>query len=223
MYFRAPRVLVLEDDPLRLHRLVEMLRQREYSVVGVSTAAEARLRLDHWPADLMIVPMRVGTASGLQMILACRTKHPELAGMIITEQDPHVLDMDAWRHGIAVISSAADAESFLMVVAEQIAGIKRRQRWPRKRVMDQIPVNVAGSSGRVVDVSYGGLRMELPSADSTLPARVTIDLPELRLRIRAQLVWSARGEDGTSYVCGVAVAEDAGTTLRWRQFVDRVG
>ena len=43
-----------------------------------------------------------------------------------------------------------------------LSGVRRQRRWPRKRVEGGFRVTVKGRSAAVVDVSYGGLRLEMP-------------------------------------------------------------
>jgi DNA-binding response OmpR family regulator len=215
-------VLLLHTDPVVLHWLIALLERRNYRVSGVHTVDQANDLLDRWPVDLVIAPARVGTSNGLEFILACRGRHPELAGIILTGHEGHVVDMDAWRHGVGSISASLDPEAVLMVVAEHLAAIRRRQRWPRKKPAGEIAISIAGAPGRVVDVSYGGLRLRIETTDGDLPTRLHIDLPESQMKVRAELVWSAIGKDGSSYECGLAVTDDPGTTPFWRRFVDGV-
>ncbi|HEX5474147.1 MAG TPA: response regulator [Vicinamibacterales bacterium] len=222
MYRRRQHILLVDDDPFELYQVTGLLQRRDYSVAGVRSVDEARERIAHWPVDLIASASRIGSMSGLQFILACRASNPNVAAVLIAPQSPQVVDMDAWRHGIAVASHPINGDQLLMIVAEQLAGVRRRQRWPRKRITAHVPVQAAGTLGRLVDVSYGGLRIQLSGEDAALPMRLLIDMPDFRLRITAELVWSIRGQDGTSCECGVAVSDDPASTPNWCSFVDRV-
>lgn len=221
MYTRVYRILVLDDDTLSLYQTMSVLKQREYLVVGAASIDQARWWLSQWPIDLLVSAVRVGGIGGLQFLTASRVHHPELAGILIGGEPDRSIETDVWRHGAQLLIRPLDPSRFLMMVAEAIAAIRRRQRWPRKLVREQVPVHVEGAPGRLVDVSYGGLRFELDGESYNLPTPMTVEVPLARLRVRAELVWSARARDGVSSLCGVGIVEDA-PAAEWRRFVDRL-
>jgi hypothetical protein len=108
-----------------------------------------------------------------------------------------------------------------MTVAERLASIRRRQRWPRKTVPATVPVSVEGSPAALINVSYGGLRFAVGRESYDLPSPMTVDVPVAGVTVRAELVWSARAPDGVSCLCGAAIVDDA-ASAQWREFVDRV-
>lgn len=212
----------MDDDPSAQHDTVRLLHQREYTVACAWTLEDAYVRLTEQPFDLVIAGSRVGSMNGLQFIVSCRSRRPDVAGILIAAQREHVPEMDAWRHGIAPVVRPLDANHFLMVVAEKLASIKPRQRWPRKRVTSYVPLQVGQARAQLLDVSYGGLRFQLDGESYELPSPVPIDIPASRLRVDAELVWSARAEDGASCLCGVMLTGDRNPAHAWRAFVDRV-
>lgn len=219
MYTRVYRILVLDDDTLSLYQTMSVLKQRDYLVVGAASVDQARWWLSQWPIDLVVSAVRVAGIGGLQFLTAARTQHRELAGILIGDESDRAIETDAWRYGAQLLTRPYDASRFLMMVAEAIAAIRRRQRWPRKTIVDQVPVNVEGAPGRLVDVSYGGLRFEFGGESYDLPTPMTVEVPLARLRLRAELVWSARGPDGVSSLCGVGILDDT-PAADWRRFVD---
>jgi DNA-binding response OmpR family regulator len=221
MYRRLYHVIVVDHDERALHQTIAVLKTRDYVVLGAPTVDQARVWLLEWPVDLLIAAVRLRGISGLQFITAARDRHPELAGILIGDESDRTLDMDAWRQRVPLVIRPIDPAGLLMIVAEQLAAIRRRQRWPRKTVADHVPVTVAGAPAALIDVSYGGLRFALDRETYELPSPLTVDLPAVNLRVRAELVWSARGRDGISSLCGAAIVDDA-ATLEWRRFVDRV-
>ena len=66
---------------------------------------------------------------------------------------------------------------FLQTVDEALAKVRRQRRWPRKRVVGGFRVTVEGRPAAVVDVSYGGLRLELPDAERAARSRSTSRSP----------------------------------------------
>lgn len=222
MRHRPSRILVVDDDPSAQHDTVRVLHQREYEVACAWTLDDAYAALAERPFDLVIAGSRVGSMNGLQFIVSCRSRRPDVGGIVVAAQREHVSDMDAWRHGITPVVRPLDGGQFLMVVAEKLASIKPRQRWPRKKVTTYVPLQIGGARAQLLDVSYGGLRFQLDGESYELPSPVPIDIPASRLRVDAELVWSARATDGASCLCGAMLRGDGNPAHAWRAFVDRV-
>lgn len=219
MYTRVYRILVLDDDTLSLYQTMSVLKQREYLVVGAASVEQARWWLAQWPIDLLVSAVRVSGTAGLQFLTAARPHHPELAGILIGSDEDRGIETDIWRHGAQLVVRPYDPARFLMTVAEALAAIRRRQRWPRKAVTQSVPVNVEGTTGTLVDASYGGLRFQFAGESYDLPSPMTVEVPDARLKVRAELVWSARASDGVSLVCGAGIVDDT-PAAEWRRFVD---
>lgn len=222
MQRRPKSILVVDDDPSAQHDTIQLLHQREYSVACAWTLEDAYTRLAEQPFDLVIAGSRVGSMNGLQFIVSCRSRRPDVAGILVAAQREHVPEMDAWRHGVTPVVRPLRSDHFLMVVAEKLASVKPRQRWPRKRVTSYVPLRVGQARAQLLDVSYGGLRFQLDGESYELPSPVPIDIPASRLRVDAELVWSARAADGASCLCGVMLTGDRNPAHAWRAFVDRV-
>ena len=220
MYTREYRILVLDDDTLSLYQAMSVLKQRDYLVVGAASIEQASWWLGQWPIDLLVSAVRIGGVAGLQFLSATRAKHPELAGIMVGSDNDRASETDIWRHSAQFIARPFEPAQFLMMVAEALASIRRRQRWPRK-VVQGVPVNVEGTNGRLVDASYGGLRFEFDGESYNLPSPMTVEVPDARLAVRAELVWSARARNGISSLCGVGIVDDTPTS-EWRRFVDRL-
>jgi DNA-binding response OmpR family regulator len=222
MQRKTTQILVVDDDPTAQLDTVKFLQQRNYAVTCAWTLQDAYNRIVELPIDLVISGSRVGSMNGLQFIVSCRAKRPEVAGMVIAAQREHVSEMDAWRHGITPVIRPLDPSYFLMLVAEKLATVRPRQRWPRKKVSTFIPLQVGRTRAQLLDVSYGGLRFQLEGESFDLRSVVHIDIPVSQLSVDAELVWSARGDDGASCLCGVMLTGDRNSSHAWRAFVDRV-
>jgi len=222
MQRKKTQILVVDDDPTAQLDTVTFLQQRNYAVTCAWTLQDAYNRIVELPIDLVISGSRVGSMNGLQFIVSCRAKRPEVAGMVIAAQREHVSEMDAWRHGITPVIRPLDPSYFLMLVAEKLATVRPRQRWPRKKVSTFIPLQVGRTRAQLLDVSYGGLRFQLEGESFDLRSVVHIDIPVSQLSVDAELVWSARGDDGASCLCGVMLTGDRNSSHAWRAFVDRV-
>jgi DNA-binding response OmpR family regulator len=222
MYRRPYRILIADDDSAAHHQTTTLLKRRDYLLVTAWTLEDAYARVADQPVDLVIAGTRIGSLSGLQFIVSCRARRPELTGILLATDRNQIPEMEAWRHGVTPILLPLDAEQFLMTVAEKLAAIRRRQRWPRKRVQADVPVDVGGLPGRLLDVSYGGLRLEMAGESYDLRANVQIDIPLASLRVNGELVWSARGRDGENCLCGISIIGEQHPVPIWRDFVDNL-
>lgn len=220
---RPHSILVVEPDALAQYQVVSALRQRDYAVATAPSAHDATLRLAESRTDLLVAGTRLYTASGIQFVIAARSKHREMAAILIGhENEREPLEMDSRRYGFAFLARPFVAEELLMVVAEQLATIRRQQQYPRKRLGSDVRAWIARREARLTDVSYGGVGFELAQNPGALPGVLQVELPDSHLRFDGQLVWSARRPKDDACVGGIEVAPSAGTIDAWRRFVDRV-
>ena len=92
------------------------------------------------------------------------------------------------------------------------------RRWPRKPVTQDVQVDIADAAARVLDVSYGGVCVELQrTAGAGPPGTFHMIVPPADLHVPIEVVWSRR-RDATTWLCGGVVGEDAVTN--WRTVVD---
>lgn len=222
MHQRRFHILVAEQDDRSLHEAVDLLKRRDYVVAGASTLEEAQWWVSGWPVDLVVTSPRFGAASGLELVLSARANQPEVAGLIVGAQDQLPDPSDVRRYGLRTIQSPFNTEEFLASIAECLAGIRRRQRWPRKEITAPVPMRIGDAAGKLMDVSYGGLKFELTDEPYVLRSPVQIDFPRADLRLTAEVIWSARRANGRACVFGAAVAPDPAPAAEWRAFVDRL-
>lgn len=221
MYRRQFNVLVLDDDTVALYQTIALLTSRDYIVFGAPNVELAGWFLSQYHVDLVVAAVRLRRASGLEFLAAARPHYPALAAILVGNPADRGVEMDAWGYDASVLIRPVDPAHFLMVVAEKLAAIRQRQRWPRKTVGFNMPVLVAGSPATLVDVSYGGLRFALHGESFELASPMTVECPAAGVQVQAHLVWSSRASDGVSCVCGAAIADDE-PNGQWRRFVDWV-
>ena len=222
MQRKLSHILVVDDDAARRHEMVSMLKRRDYTVDSSPTVEQAYVRITEQPITLVVSGIRVGSTNGIQFIVGCRGRRPDIAGIVVAGQPEDVSEMDAWRHGVSVVCRPLIPEHFLMVIAEKLASVRQRQRWPRKKITSYVPLHVERLPARLLDVSYGGLRFQLEGESYDLRSPVRIEIPVSQLSLDAELVWSARGVDGASCLCGVMLNDERNADHAWRAFVDRV-
>jgi DNA-binding response OmpR family regulator len=222
MQQRRYHILVAQEDERALHETVNLLKRRDYVVAGAPTPEEAQWWLSGWPVDLAVTSPTFGGSSGIQLILGARSNQPEVAGLIVGAEEQLPDRFDLRRHGLNAVAAPINPDEFLASVAECLAGIRRRQRWPRKEITAPVPMRIGETAGKLMDVSYGGLKFELTDEPYVLRSPVQIDFPRADLRLSAEVVWSARRANGRACVFGAAVTPDPAPAAEWRAFVDRI-
>jgi hypothetical protein len=96
-----------------------------------------------------------------------------------------------------------------------------QRNWPRKRLPFSLQAEIAGHPASLMDVSYGGFRVEIsesgvPAPDSTF----VLDVPEFGVRALATCMW-VKPLAGSARWFGAALAEaELVAQGGWRAFVD---
>ena len=216
------RILVLDDDEHALSGIVELLRDAGHHVTGAATYDAAKRLLQVSPFDLLVSDVRVRSFNGLHLVMQTRADHPETAIIIITGYDDPLIELEAHRYRADLIRKPIRPAEFRQRVDEALAQVRRQRRWPRKRVVGGFRVTIKGRTAAVVDVSYGGLRLELPG-DELPPGSFDVEVAGIGLHLEVEPVWShALGETPGS-VCGATLAAEHTPSARtWRAIVDRL-
>ena len=93
--------------------------------------------------------------------------------------------------------------------------------WPRRRA--ELPGTVKKTSVRVVELSYNGIRLRLPSSVGIGRGSTEIGFPTLGVSVPIKPRWTAATHDGGTF-CGAEVAPDGADAMRhWRWIVDSLG
>ena len=216
------RILVLDDDESALSGIVELLRDADYAVVGVTTFDEAKALLTDETFDLLITDVRLRGFNGLHLVRQVHAERPEMAAMIMTGYDTTLMELEAGRYGATFVRKPIEPARFLAAVAKLMADIRRQRRWERKRVVGGFRVTANGRPAAVLDVSYGGLRIALPPG-GTPPSRFGVDIAGIGLHLDVDSVWCHPAGEGGVVMCGAALASDSSPAAEtWRNIVDRL-
>ena len=130
----------------------------------------AREMLASEPFDLFIADVRLRGYNGLHLVRQIRRDRPEMATMIMTGYDDTMMELESGRYGAAFVRKPIDPAAFLETVAKSLAETRRARRWQRKQIVGGFRVTANGQPAAVLDVSYGGLRLEMPQSGE-LPSR----------------------------------------------------
>ena len=216
------RILALDDDENALAGMLELMRESGYHATGAPTYDTAKRLLEIGPYDLLVADVRLRGFNGLNLIRYSHLHYPDMALMIITGYEEPNIELEAGRYGAEYMLKPIRPAAFLESVGRALAKVRRQRRWPRKRVLGGFRVTAAGRTAAVVDVSYGGLRLEIPASDR-LPSSFDVEVAGIGLQLQVEPVWWQASEAAGSVMCGAALSSDSTPAARtWRAIVDRL-
>lgn len=212
-------VLVVSTDHSALSPRLLAIRRAGHDATAASSFLDARRVLGRIPPpDLLVTDVRLGTHNGLHLAAVLRVEHPWMSAIAIGSAD-HVLELEAQALGARYVIAPVAPQELVTLIDEALLTPRPRRRWPRKRPVGAIAARVGGLPARVVDVSYGGMSLEVFGAER-VDDPVTVQLPDHGVDVQADRVWVQTSQTTAAPMAiGVALAlHDAG----WQQFVDAV-
>ena len=216
------KVLVLDDDEHALEGMVELVRAAGHDVTAAATYDAAKQLLAVTQFDLLVTDVRLRSFNGLHLVMQSRTDSPDMAVIIITGYEDPLIDLEAHRYHAELIKKPIKPAEFTTLVNELLSGVRRQRRWPRKRVQGGFRVLVKGRPAAVVDVSYGGLRLEMADS-SPLPDRFDVEVTGIGLALEVQPVWTLSSQNAPGTLIGATLAADHTPSAQtWREIVDRL-
>jgi FixJ family two-component response regulator len=223
---RVPsRVLIVDDDASTRIGLSELLSEAGYEVRALGTFEEGLRALRTDPPDLLIADVRLGAFNGLQLLVSTSRSIPAI---VITGFADPVLEADARQHGADYLLKPFAPDLLLQLVRRRLpevqqSRIRSRRRWARKPITHELTAHIHDRPARIVDVSYGGLRFEIPRVNEvTLPSSLSVRLPASNLSVTAAVVWQAAIADH-HWMCGAAISQTSPAIAReWRGLVDGI-
>ena len=216
------RILVVDDDPAALSGIVELLRDAGHHVTGAATYDAAKRLLSVGTFDMLVADVRLRSFNGLHLVMQSRTDHPEMAVMIVTGYADPLIDLEANRYHAQLIYKPIRPAEFLRGVSNALGHVRRQRRWPRKRVVGGFRVTVGGRPAAVVDVSYGGLRLELPD-EAGVAESFDVEVAGIGLHLEVEPVWLQHSDASGGTLCGAALSQEHTPSARtWRAIVDRI-
>jgi DNA-binding response OmpR family regulator len=207
------------------NRIERWLRRAGFDTECVSTFEAARPRLTAASPDVLVSDVHLGEFNGLHLAIVGRDRRPALVAIVVGPPDS-VLAREAAQHGATYLNEPATEDALLARLTTRLQEVGRHRRWPRKHVAETVTAEWGDASARIVDLSYGGLRLEVADADAKTPtpgSGVRVSLPDYGVSIDAALVWVERAPSGHLH-CGASIDRlSPAVTTAWRQVVDRVG
>ena len=213
----ARTILIVEDDEATRVGLLVLLPEAGYRTIGAANLKQATELLAQQNPDLMVVDVRLGGDNGLQLVAMAIQPIPAIVTTAFA--DP-ILEAEARQFGADFMVKPLSPKALLDLIerklseAPKIPSPATARRWPRKQISNTVPALVGDSPARIVDVGYGGVRLEVES-DRSVPDSFRLTLSG-HISVPVNVVWNRRRGDIWQY--GVAVNEEHQSA--WRELVD---
>jgi DNA-binding response OmpR family regulator len=209
-------ILIVSTDASVLTGRTSALTAAGYTISASAGFPDARQVLAAGTSpDVLITDVRLGPYNGLHLVAIARVEHPRTLGIVIGQADP-VLEAEARGLAARYLIGPVSGSDLVAAVADALMAPRPRRRWPRKRPTSDIAVVVGGLRGRVLDVSYGGMALEV--FGSEVPDEgLAVELPDHGLGLQGRRVWMHQLDPSLPFSCGISLPA---TDTTWRTFVD---
>ena len=213
------KILIVDDDEPTRAGLAMLLVEAGYDTISASTVPSAIKLLSEEHPDLLLVDIRLNEYNGLHLV--AMRPNPIPAIVLTGFADP-AIEADARRLGAEFLLKPVKPSMLTAVVQRLLSdartGRSVPRRWPRKPVAKDVRVDIDDAAVRMVDVSYGGVCVEMRrSAGAGPPGVFRMIVPPADLPVPVEVVWSRR-RDATTWLCGGMVTEES--VANWRTLVD---
>lgn len=215
------QILVVAVSAERSADLVSLLKGSGYHVTLAASYDEAIRRLADLSPDLLISQVYLGAFNGLRLVMRGNIDHPAMRAILLDRVYDRVIEFDAKRHGATYLVEPVGASELLAQVSLKLAEVGHRRRWPRKQPAGGMVASIEQRPARVIDLSYGGFRLEAPQAGD-FPPQFHATFPGFGVAVRARPIWTRRAPSGWLW-CGAELSEASPQALaEWRRLVDSV-
>lgn len=114
----APTLLVVEDDDQLRLRLVHALCDRGFAAYGAASVNEALQSSEEGP-ELAVIDLRIGEASGLEVLRALIAKDPATRVVMLTGYGSIATAVEAMRLGaVNYLTKPADADQIVSALQQ---------------------------------------------------------------------------------------------------------
>ena len=220
-------ILIVDRDPHTRASLGRALSNEGYHVVTTTTFEDASAGLAVTKPDAIIADIRLGAYNGLHLVFRARGIFPDVVGIVTDITIDPVLEGEAAAAQVAYLLKPLEHESLLALLDQRLRERPdprpaNARRWPRKRTADGTSAIMARHPAKVIEISYGGLRLETDEpVESIVGSEQVVDMPGAGLSVHARSIWSRRLESGKSG-SGVEIDDSDPVVIdAWRRFVDK--
>ena len=81
---KRPKILLVDDEIEFLGLLATRLRRRKMDVAGVVTGEQALEALSEWPADIVVLDLRMPGIGGVETLRRIGQDHPSVRVIVVT-------------------------------------------------------------------------------------------------------------------------------------------
>src|SRR5437763_94763 len=220
--------LVVDSDPVQLAATARALAELDYDVVLASSFEDANRHLAAADSlSLLVADVRLGQYNGLHLAFRTRSRHPNIQVVITDRVFDATLEAETKRIGGVYTTKPVTANQIAAFIARLSepagAGSRPARRWPPQPVMGGLIASVEAREARLLDISYGGVCLELSEADfsAALPSTMDVLLPTSGLSLRVHPVWARAAASSAAWLCGgEVIASDQPSLMEWQHFVD---
>jgi ActR/RegA family two-component response regulator len=222
-------ILLVDPDSHLVAKYSRALDEAGFFVATCRSFEVALPRLQFMPPDVLITATRLGARNGVHLAIVGRAQHPTMQAIVLDDVFDVSIGSDARAEGAVYMERPATPEALVGVATVVVATRAPRavalvpRRWPRKELTEPLLGQIGPAAARILDLSYGGLRLELAAAIDEMPLKGQIEVfvPGAGVRFATAPIWTRRLRPGAPWWCGVAVPpSDTGALTAWRAFVD---
>ena len=216
------KILIVDDDQPTRAGLAMLLENAGYEAITAGTVPVALKLLAEEHPDLLIVDIRLDEYNGLQLV--AMRKEP-IPAIVLTGYPDPALEADARQLGAEYLLKPVEPAVLTTLVQRLVGdGISAAfpRRWPRKTVRRDVVVDIDNTAARMIDVSYGGVCVELHADGGAAepPEIFRLIVPFAQRPVPVEVVWTRR-RDETTWMCGGIVTDN--DAANWRTLVDSMG
>ena len=117
----AYSILVVDEHPVSVARIVHPLAKAGYHVTGATTFEDAKELLTADPPNLLLTASRLGRFNGLHLVVRGRLDHPGMAAIVTADHKDPVLEAEAETFGASCVVAPETSAELLSVVQRTFA------------------------------------------------------------------------------------------------------
>ena len=135
----TPRLLIVDDEEIALRNLERVMKKAGYRVTTSSSGARALALIEMGEFDLLLSDLRMEGVDGMQLLRACRARHPDVEVIMITGFATTESAVKAMKEGaFNYIAKPFRLDEVRRVVSEALE--KRSLRRENRSLKEQIEV-----------------------------------------------------------------------------------
>jgi hypothetical protein len=201
--------------------LPDWLHAAGYEPVPMIDSSSVARELEGEGFEALIIDADLTSSSEAASVLRTLGKNRP----IIVIGDFHASKLsDPARREVMYLARPVSRDELLLTITLALAEGRPARRSPRRTVA-RLQSTIDGVSARLIDVSYEGIRIELPERHrSTLPPFFTVRVPMFNVSVIGQRVWLASSPELTArsmFWFGVRLARNPEQAVTaWRSLVE---